>query len=236
MSDQDIELHPQTLRIDEKLERLEDEIDWLGRLTPTNIDAVWTGFCESGFKQAPAFTYAPLPENLTEMRRDLLSLHFHDFDSPMFEALLIEKQRELDRQLELIRFRDQPGFVLASLDLFGNVAHNLLEAARTIRDTVPILDAGPRDADADAVIACAETEMEAYRSRSADFRQKVVKNPNAGTQLVTVQGDLHVACDYAVERSRIIPSAGARNRHAQRHAAQWPVAAAARAGMRAGGL
>ena len=56
MSDQDIELHPQTLRIDEKLERLEDEIDWLGRLTPTNIDAVWTGFCESGFKPAPAFT------------------------------------------------------------------------------------------------------------------------------------------------------------------------------------
>ena len=205
MSDIDIELHPQTLRIDEKLEQLEDEIDWLSRLTPTNISAIWTGFCESGFKEAPAFEYDPLPDNLTEMRRDLFALHFHDFDSPMFEALLIEKQRELDRQIELIRFRDQPGFVLASLDLFGNVADNLLSAARTIRDEVPIVDAGPRDADADAVIACAEEEMRAYRERSPDFRQKVVKNPNPGTQLVTVQGDLHVACDYEIERGRIIP-------------------------------
>ncbi len=205
MSAAKIELHPQTLRIDDKLERLEDEIDWLGRLTPINIDAIWTGFRDSGFKTAPAFAYAPLPDNLTDMRRDLLSLHFHDFDSPMFEALLIEKQRELDRQLELVRFRDQPGFVLASLDLFGNVAHHLLETARTIRDTVPIMDAGPRDADADAVIDCAREEMAAYRSRTADFRPKVVKNPNAGTQLVTIQGNLHVACDYEVERTRIIP-------------------------------
>ena len=200
-----IELHPQTLRIDEHLEKLEDEIDWLGRLTPTNIDAIWTGFKDSGFKKAPAFEYEALPDDLTDMRRELLSLHFHDFDSPMFEALLIEKQRELDRQIELVRFRDRPGFVLTSLDLFGNVSESLLAAARTIRDEVPVIDAGPRDADADAVIACGEEEMAAYRERSSEFRQKVVKNPNRGTQLVTIQGNLHVACDYEIERARIIP-------------------------------
>ena len=205
MTDQTITLHPQTLRIDEKLDQLEDEIDWLGRLTPTNIEQIWTDFRDSGFKKTPPFQYGPLPGNLTEMRHDLLSLHFHDFDSPMFEALLIEKQRELDRQIELIRFRDQPGFVLTSLDLFGNVAPGLLEAARNIRDTVPMIDAGPRDADCSAVMRCAEEEMAAYRERSDDFRYKAVKNPNPGTQLVTVQGDLHVACDYEVESARILP-------------------------------
>ena len=100
MTDQTITLHPQTLRIDEKLDQLEDEIDWLWRLTPTNIEQIWTDFRDSGFKKTPPFQYGPLPGNLTEMRHDLLSLHFHDFDSPMFEALLIEKQRELDRQRE----------------------------------------------------------------------------------------------------------------------------------------
>ncbi len=205
MSLKKIELPPHAHEIDDALDDMESHIDWLGRLTPTNLDNVWQGLCDSSFKDAPPFEYTPLPEDLSETRERLLSLHIHDVVNPLYEALLIEKQRELDRQIELVRMRDKPGFVLASLDLFGNVADRLLDSAREIRDNVPVCEPEPRDSDADAVIAVARDELRWYSDRCERFAHTVVKDPNPGTQLATFQGNLHVACDYEVPTARIIP-------------------------------
>ncbi len=55
-----------------------------------------------------------------------------DIESPLLQGLLAEKQRELDRQIELVRLRGTDGFVNASIDLFGGVEAGLKAVAREI--------------------------------------------------------------------------------------------------------
>jgi len=190
-------------KIDNELDAMEARIDWPGRLTPNNLDQVWQSFCASGFKTSPDLTYDDISDDIGDLRAQILSLDVHDMGEPLLEPLMIEKQGELERQIELVSQRDKPDFVLASLDLFGKITDGLLDRARDIRDKVPVMEPDPRDAD--AVIEIAEQEMRWYAERCERFDQKVIKFPHPGTQLFTSQGNLNVACDYKVPCGRIIP-------------------------------
>lgn len=205
MATKKIEFSSRVHEIDDELDAIEARIDWPGRLTPNNLDHVWEGFRESGFKAAPDLAYDDLPDDIGDLRAKLLALDGDNLGEPLLEPLMMEKQSELDRQIELVRLRDKPGFVDASLALFGNVDDELLERARQIRDEVPVMEPNPRDADADDVVEIAKPEMRWYAERCERFDQKVVKDPNPGTQLFTSQGNFHVACDYKVPRGRIVP-------------------------------
>jgi len=192
--------------IDEELARMDAEVDWLTRLTPVNINAIKSAFIASGYRDMPDSEYGEgLIKDAPMLRRQLFALPIQDIDNPLIEALLIEKQRELDRQIELVRMRDRDGFILASVDLFGSVDEQLLEQAHDILASVPSKAADEADSDANAVAHAGRKATAFYASQNPDFRCDVVIDPNPGTALYTSFGNLHIATDYRVPASRINP-------------------------------
>ncbi|TXK62332.1 tyrosine/phenylalanine carboxypeptidase domain-containing protein [Alkalisalibacterium limincola] len=159
-------LPPVARHIDAELARLEDRIDWLWSLSPIHNDAMWQEFRDSGFRTLPPMRYGEKrTRSLPGLREELLALPIADIEEPLFESLLGEKQRELDRQMELVRLRDKPGFHQASIDLFGDVPARLRRAAREVMAAAAPGGALPRDAGLDEVVAAAEEELDWYRER-----------------------------------------------------------------------
>ncbi|MGB3738891.1 MAG: tyrosine/phenylalanine carboxypeptidase domain-containing protein, partial [Pontixanthobacter sp.] len=189
---------------DRILSEIDGQIDWLTSLTPTNLDAVMDGFEASGFKDMPAFEYPDPPEGFDGLRDRLFAQQVHGLGNTQIEALLIEKQRELDRQIELVRLRDRSGFPMAAIDLFGNVDAALVVAAERILASAPVNDApAALDTDAATFMEAAREEMAYLAERDDRFTFEVVENETPGTHIMTVAGDLHVATDYALPAARI---------------------------------
>ena len=192
-------------QVDAALASMDGKINWLNRLTPVNLDEVWSEFRESGYKEMPPLRYDEgLPE-LQGMRDDLFALPLRDIRNRNIETLLIEKQRELDRQLELVRLRGGEGFIMAAVDLFGAVSPRLLVQAREVIEKVPTGAPDPRDADADAFADLARQELAWYAERTGELQAEIVINPNPGVHIFVANGDLHIACDYEVPFSHMVP-------------------------------
>ncbi len=194
------------IEVDHALAEMDKRIDWLSRLTPVNVDAIREGFAASRHRDMPDSEYGEGLDNHSPVwRRELFALPVREIDDPLIETLLLEKQRELDRQIELVRMRDREGFIQASIDLFGGVSDTLLAAARRVIANVPDTALADRDADCDAIVAAAEDDLAWYRSRSPGFRGRVVRDPNRGVGLYTQMGDFHVATDTRVPATRVDP-------------------------------
>jgi len=199
-------LSPIAAQVDEELAKMDREIDWLTRLTPVNINAIKSAFIASGYRDMPDSEYGEgLTNDAPVLRRELFALPIKEIENPLIEALLIEKQRELDRQIELVRMRDQDGFILASVDLFGSVDESLLEQAHEIMANVPVKLRDEADSDANAVANAARKATAFYKSQNPGFKCDVVIDSNPGTALYTSFGNLHIAKDYRTARARINP-------------------------------
>ena len=191
---------------DRELAAIDGRIDWLSMLTPTNLDAVRTGFRESGYRAMPDFEYPELPAGFADLRPRLMELPMRKLGNSDIEALLTEKQRELDRQIQLVRLRGRPGFTMASIDLFGDVDAALVETAEKILATVPTRDRpAERAVDAQDFMAAARRTMAEYREQDARFDFDVVEEPTPGTHIFTSSGNLHVAYDYRCAKNRVEP-------------------------------
>lgn len=191
---------------DRALTEIDHQVDWLALLTPTNLDTCAKGFRESGWREMPELLYPDLPDGFDTLRDRLLALKVRGLGNTDIEALVLEKQRELDRQIQLVRLRGRSGFTMAAIDMFGNVDASLLEAANTVLARVP--DEDRIDAplvDAPHFIAAAREEMARYHDRDGRFDFDVVEERTPGTHLFTSAGNLHVAYDYTCPETRVYP-------------------------------
>lgn len=199
-------LPPVAGHIDAELARLEDRIDWLWSLSPIHNDAMWQAFRDSGFRTLPPMQYGEKRESsLPGLREELLALPVQDIEEPLIESLLAEKQRELDRQIELVRLRDKPGFHQASIDLFGDVPARLKRAAREVMTVTAPEEALPRDVGLDEVVDAAERELDWYRERVEGFTSGVVISDDLNSLLMVSRGRLFIAEDIRVARARVDP-------------------------------
>lgn len=199
------ELPPVAAHIDSELARMDTEIDWLIALSPIHNDALWHEFRESGYRSLGDLRYATPHLDLHAARAALLDLPVQDIESQLLSALLAEKQRELDRQIELIRLRDTDGFLNASLDLFGGVDARLIKLARRILDTVkpgPPLEA---DAGVEEVLDAAEQDIAWYRERSADFSVNVEIDDDLNSMMMVSHGTFYIDGGMRVPRARVQP-------------------------------
>lgn len=195
-----------TLLVDRALARMDQEIDWLTRLTPVNVDAIWDGFQASAFRVMPDSEFGEgLEQDAPGLRRKLFELPVREVENHLVQALLLEKQRELDRQIELVRMRGKDGFILASLDLFGSVSERLLQTALDLLATVPIQPAAAEDVGVEEVCHAAREAVSRYRQDSSDFRCEVVIDSTPGTSMYVSMGNFHVAYDYRTSRHRVQP-------------------------------
>src|SRR5690606_31890361 len=177
-------LPPVATQVDAALVDIDAGLDWLLALTPLGTDALWDDFQASGHFRVAPLRYAEPALDLDAMRRRLLELPIERIESPLLAGVLGEKQRELDRMIELVRLRGTDGFVSASIDLFGGVEPGLLELAHAILDGVG--DSEPLEADigVDAVVAAVADEIAWYRERAPDFSLDIVVDAHIGSLMV----------------------------------------------------
>ena len=200
-------LPPVAAAVDAALVRMDREVDWLSALSPVGNDEMWHDFAASGFTKAPTLRYAEERTDLPALRRALHELDVDGIEEPALEALLREKQRELDRQIELVCLRDTDGFIAASIDLFGDADPDLIRTAQTILDTVEAeFEAeGEETATADDLTAAARAEMERYAAADASFAARIVLRDDLNSGLMVSGGDLHVAKSYRARPAAIRP-------------------------------
>lgn len=194
------------MTVDRALAQMDTKVDWLERLTPVNITEIWDEFRASNFRRMPDSRFKEgLEHDAPVLRSELFALPVREIEDPLVEALLLEKQREIDRQIELVRMRGKEGFILASIDLFGHVSEQLLQEARDLLEAVPFLAPDAEDAGTEEICEAARTEVEGYRAQHPQFKCDVIVDPTPGTSLYVSQGNFHVACDFRTSHSRIGP-------------------------------
>jgi len=198
-------LPPVAARVDAELARMDGEVDWLLALSPIGNDALWDSFEASGHTSVAPLQYIDLDVDLHAARERLRALPVEDIESPLLSGLLSEKQRELERQIELVRLRGTAGFITASLDLFGGVEPSLLKLANAILEQVG--SGAPQDADAgiDEVMAAVEEEMAWYREQSPDFNAEVVVDTDLNSLMMVSHGTFYIDGDLRVPRARVQP-------------------------------
>jgi uncharacterized protein (TIGR02421 family) len=122
----------------------------------------------------------------------------------VFKALLAEKQRELDRQLELVELRDTDGFLPVSTELFGTATAELHADARHILDVVP---PAPKKtvqfADVMHITEAALKHFEHYRQESPDFSAYVKCSTDITAGLMVSNNTLFVSEDARIPRERL---------------------------------
>ena len=198
-------LPPVAARVDVELARMDAEVDWLLALSPIQNDLAWEQFEASGRRQVPPLRYIDLEADLSGVRERLLALPVERIESPLLYGLLSEKQRELERQVELVRLRDTEGFINASLDLFGGVEPGLLELAGRILDHPGHDTALEADAGIDVFMEAVEAELAWYRSRSPGFDVDVVVDTDLGSLMMVSHGTLYVDGDLRIPGARVQP-------------------------------
>ena len=198
-------LPPIAAKVDRALVDLDAKVDWLTALSPIHNDALWDAFEASGRRHVPPLEYHPLGTDLHDAREALLALPVEDIESPLLQGLLAEKQRELDRQIELVRLRGTDGFVNASIDLFGGVEPGLKAVAREILETTECAPPLEHDAGIDEVLAAVRDDLAWYRERVPGFSAEVVVDPDMSSLMMVSHGRLYIDDDIRLPMARVQP-------------------------------
>ncbi|MGY1425959.1 flavohemoglobin expression-modulating QEGLA motif protein [Lysobacter sp. A289] len=198
-------LPPIAARVDVELARMDGEVDWLLALSPIGNDQLWSSFEASGYTAIEPLQYIDLEVDLHAVRERLRGLPVDDIESPLLSGLLSEKQRELERQIELVRLRGTDGFINASLDLFGGVDPPLLQLAKEILAQVQPGTGQQADAGIDEIMAAVEAEVDWYRQQSPDFHFQVVVDTDLNSLMMVSHGTFYVDGDIRIPHARVQP-------------------------------
>lgn len=191
--------------VDSALASIDADLDWLLALNPLGTDGLWEEFDASGRTRVSALRYAEPVLDLDAMRKRLLALPMERIESPLLAGVLSEKQRELDRTIELLRLRGTDGFVAASIDLFGGVEAGLLELANRILAEVAASDPLPADSGVDEVVAAVEDEVAWYRTQAPDFALEIRVDADVGSLMMVSHGRLYLDAELRLPRARVQP-------------------------------
>lgn len=198
-------LPPVAAQVDQALAAMDAEVDWLLALSPIGNHELWEAFEASGRTQVPPLQYIDLEVDVIEARQRVLALPVDRIESPLLSGLLAEKQRELERQIELVRLRGTDGFIAASIDLFGGVEASLLRLAREIMHSVQPGEALQADAGIDEVMEAVEAELAWYQQGPREFRAEVVVDPDLNSMMMVSHGVLYVDANLRLPHARVQP-------------------------------
>ena len=198
-------LPPVAAEVDAALAAIDAELDWLIALTPLGTDALWEDFDASGRTRVAPLRYAEPVLDMDAMEQRLGELPVERIESPLLKGVLAEKQRELERMIELVRLRGTDGFVTASIDLFGGVEAGLLELANDILANVGASEQLTANCGVDVVVAAVEEEVEWYRERAPDFSLEITVDADIGSLMMVSHGRLYLDADMRLPHARLQP-------------------------------
>lgn len=198
-------LPPVAARVDATLAALDARLDWLLALSPLDGVGLWNAFESSGRTLEPRLRYVDLDTDLIQTRQALDALPVDRIESPALQALLAEKQGELGRMIDLVEQRDQPGFVEASVALFGAVEPELLDLAERILATVGSGEPLPADCGIDEVRSQVDAEIAWYRAQAPDFHIDVVVDTDISSMLMVSHGTFYIDGNIRLPSARVRP-------------------------------
>lgn len=197
-------LPPVAALVDAEMVEIGRSFDWLRAVSPCGTQTLWERFRDSDYTETPRFTYGEPEVDIDELRGTLLSLPVREIETSVFKALLAEKQRELDRQLELIELRGSEGFLQASIELFGIADAELCEEARRILESVPPDVGGDgRYVSAEHVAEAARAQFAFYRERCPDFSPDVAYSDEIIAGLMVSNGTLLISDTIQIPHARL---------------------------------
>lgn len=118
--------------IDKQLADISQSFDFLLQASPINTEQAWRRFRHCRFEQAPTLYYRPTPVDPGKLKRKLYQIPIERVEDPTLALLFREKQMEVDKQLTMLLDRGKRTFFLGSLQLYGEVSHELLDTSETI--------------------------------------------------------------------------------------------------------
>lgn len=198
-------LPPVAARVDASLAALDARLDWLLALSPLDGVGLWDAFESSGRAIEPTLRYVDLDTDLVQTRQTLDALPVAEIESPALQALLAEKQGELGRMIDLVEQRDCPGFVDASVALFGAVEPELVALAQRILATVATSEPLSADCGIDEVRSQVDAEIAWYRAQAPDFHIDVVVDTDISSMLMVSHGTFYIDGNIRLPRARVQP-------------------------------
>lgn len=196
-------LPPHANGVDQALALLSSQIDWLRSISPTNLEEQWQRFRGSNGNRSPEFEYREKP-SVAAQRETLMALPCSEIEHPVLRTLLVEKQLELSRLLELIDLRGTSGFLQQSIALFGEAEPSLVASAKQV------LAREARQEDYRECIGAGEfahaagIELDHYRSLCADFDAGIHISDHIAAGVMVVDGQLIVAASLRIPRNRLV--------------------------------
>jgi uncharacterized protein (TIGR02421 family) len=182
------------------LAEISASFDFLLAVTPVNSEAAWAELCETG--RTPTLHYRMLELDPDLGKRRLYDLPLDRLEDPVLAQLLLDKRRELDRQLGLLGDRNTPRFLHGSIQLYGGAEDALLaEALAILRKVAPSApSAGPR-CNAETFAGRARAEIEHYRGAYPPLEATVTVREDISS-LVVSHGNLLVPAKLDVPQHR----------------------------------
>lgn len=198
-------LPPVAARVDAALASLDAEVDWLLALSPIGNERLWREFQRTRRTRVPELKYQDSGIDLESARKRLLALPVDKVESPLLAAILAEKQREIDLQIELVRMRGTEGFISASLELFGGVEATDLRLAKAILADIEAVPAPDPDTGVEQVLHEVKLELDWYRRETPDFQAKVVVDSDINSMMMVSHGVFYINGDIRIPRRRLQP-------------------------------
>ncbi len=188
------------LTLDHKLSDLSGRLALLRLVTPTNVPEARAAFLSG---KEPEFSYRALPD-LEEIGHALDQLSSDDANDPTIAHMAEGLIRELKLKVEMLSRRNSPDFFLTSVELFGHVEDEILDAAHRILSLVPEAKTRGEWIGATELAAEALTEIDYYQEQFPELSATV--NVSSTTTGVMVQaGHLFIATDIRLVRSQVYP-------------------------------
>jgi uncharacterized protein (TIGR02421 family) len=198
-------LPPIAARVDRALCGLDDRIDWLRAFSPFDSHRLWHDFVASGYRDVPPLAYQTRDPELPAVRQRLLELPVADVELPALRALLHEKQREIDRHIELIALRDTDGVLAASIDLWGDVEPGLRAQAEATMQSLRGQHQSGGEVGLETVLPAARELLARYRDRDPRLASRIVVDDDLNSKLMVSQGHLHIDRNIRVPRDQVEP-------------------------------
>ena len=191
--------------VDQKLEAVASQFDFLLYVTPVNSMDAWEQFAADDFERAPSFSYRPLPFETRQLKRDLYEVRLEQVEDPILWQIFAEKQDELDMQISLLRDRGSLHFRHGSIRLYGSADTELLALARNILSHGHLRSSpsGEPPLDAKQISVRALAEIEYYRSINPQFDAHVEITNTIAAGMMTSRNRLLVSSSVSFPANRV---------------------------------
>lgn len=192
--------------VDQKLEAVAAQFDFLLYVTPVNSMDAWEQFYADDFERTPSFSYRPLPFETRQLKRDLYQVRLEQVEDPILWQIFAEKQDELDMQISLLRDRGSPHFRHGSTRLYGSADAELLALARNILSRGNLRSGSLSDEpalDAKQISERAYAEIAYYRSINPEFDAHVEITNSIAAGMMTSRNRLLVSSSVLFPANRV---------------------------------